>query len=73
MAGVNVIAVDLIDSRLQLARNLGAKWLCNPYAIPEDTTIDDQNLPQLVGKVTRGRGLDAAVIAVPKDDVVRAA
>jgi L-iditol 2-dehydrogenase len=73
LAGVNVIAVDLIDSRLQLARNLGAKWLCNPYAIPEDTTIDDQNLPQLVGKVTRGRGLDAAVIAVPKDDVVRAA
>src|SRR6476661_8035343 len=41
LAGVNVIAVDLIDSRLQLARNLGAKWLCNPYAIPEDTTIDD--------------------------------
>jgi L-iditol 2-dehydrogenase len=73
LAGVNVIAVDLIDSRLQLARTLGAKWLCNPYAIPEDTTIDDQNLPQLVGKVTRGRGLDAAVIAVPKDDVVRAA
>jgi L-iditol 2-dehydrogenase len=73
LAGANVIALDLIDSRLQLARKLGAKWLCNPYAIPEDTTTDGPSLSRLVSRVTRDRGLDAAVIAVPKDDVVRAA
>jgi L-iditol 2-dehydrogenase len=73
LAGANVIALDLIDSRLQLARKLGAKWLCNPNAIPEDTTTDGPNLSRLVSRVTRDRGLDAAVIAVPKDDVVRAA
>jgi L-iditol 2-dehydrogenase len=72
LAGVNVIAADLFDSRLRLARNLGAKWLCNPTAIPEDMAIDGQNLSHLVSRVTRGRGLDAAVIAVPSDDVVRA-
>jgi L-iditol 2-dehydrogenase len=73
LAGANVIATDLFDSRLQLARSLGAKWLCNPQAIQQDTTVDDQNLSQLVSRVTRGRGLDAAVIAVPSDDVVREA
>jgi L-iditol 2-dehydrogenase len=73
LAGANVIALDLIDSRLQLARKLGAKWLCNPYTIPEDTTTNGPNLSHLVSRVTRDRGLDAAVIAVPKDDVVRAA
>jgi L-iditol 2-dehydrogenase len=73
LAGASVIATDLFDSRLQLARSLGAKWLCNPQAIPEDTTIDDRNLSQLVSRTTRGRGLDAAVIAVPSDDVVREA
>src|SRR5215470_18557907 len=73
LAGANVIATDLFDSRLQLARSLGAKWLCNPQAMPEDTTNDEQNLSRLVSRVTRGRGLDAAVIAVPSDDVVREA
>jgi L-iditol 2-dehydrogenase len=65
LTGANVIASDLLDSRLKLARHFGAKWLCNPAA--------NQNLSHLVDRVTRGRGLDAAVIAVPSDDVVREA
>ena len=65
LEGATVLATDLQDSRLKLARELGAKWLCNPAA--------SQNLSNLVDRVTDGRGLDAAVIAVPSDDVVREA
>jgi L-iditol 2-dehydrogenase len=65
LQGAAVLASDLLDSRLKLAREFGAKWLCNPAA--------NQNLSNLVDRATRGRGLDAAVIAVPSDDVVREA
>jgi len=68
--GANVIASDLLDSRLKFAREFGAKWLCNPQA-EKDSTNKLQSLPDLVDRVTRGRGIDAAVIAVPSDDVVR--
>jgi L-iditol 2-dehydrogenase len=64
--GANVIASDLLDSRLKLAREFGAKWLGNP-------TGGQETFSSLVARVTRGRGLDAAVIAVPSDDVVREA
>src|SRR5881397_347995 len=37
LRGVNVIASDLLDSRLKLARQFGAKWLCNP-ATKQPTT-----------------------------------
>jgi L-iditol 2-dehydrogenase len=65
LKGATIIASDLLDSRLKLARDFGAKWLCNPAA--------NQNLSSLADLATRGRGLDAAVIAVPSDDVVREA
>jgi len=64
--GANIIASDLLDSRLNLAREFGAKWLCNP-------SRGQKGLSSQVDRVTRGRGLDAAVIAVPSDDVVREA
>jgi L-iditol 2-dehydrogenase len=70
LEGVTVIASDLLDSRLKLARQFGAKWACNPAANKESTD-QAENLATLVQRVTRGRGLDAAVIAVPSDDVVR--
>jgi L-iditol 2-dehydrogenase len=72
LRGINVIASDLLDSRLKLARQFGAKWLCNPTT-KEPTTSAIEGLPELVARVTRRRGLDAAVIAVPSDDVVRQA
>jgi L-iditol 2-dehydrogenase len=70
LQGATVIASDLLDSRLKLAREFGAKWLCDPAARQES---GDQSVSNLVARVTRGRGLDAAVIAVPSDDVVREA
>jgi L-iditol 2-dehydrogenase len=72
LAGVDVIASDLLDSRLKLAREFGARWLCNPAA-KQPQNARTENLPSLIDRVTRGRGLDAAVIAVPSDDVVREA
>jgi L-iditol 2-dehydrogenase len=70
LEGANVIASDLLNSRLKLAREFGAKWVCNPAAKQES---DDkvETLSNLVERVTRGRGLDAAIIAVPLDGVVR--
>src|SRR5262249_12768285 len=65
LEGATVIASDLLDSRLKLAHTFGAKCLSNSAA--------NQNLSNLVDCVTHGRGLDAAVIAVPSDDVVREA
>jgi L-iditol 2-dehydrogenase len=65
LQSATVIATDLLDSRLKLARQFGAKWSCNPAG--------NQNFSNLVDRVTRGRGLDAAVIAVPSDHVVRQA
>lgn len=72
LQGAKVIASDLLDSRLKLAREFGARWLCNPAA-NQESPDKAENLSHLVQRVTRGRGLDAAVIAVPSDDVVREA
>jgi L-iditol 2-dehydrogenase len=71
LEGINVIASDLLDSRLKLARQFGARWPCNPALNQESS--DKAILSNLVDRVTRGRGLDAAVIAVPSDEVVREA
>jgi L-iditol 2-dehydrogenase len=72
LGGANVIASDLLNSRLKLAGELGAKWVCNP-AGNQGSAENAETLAHLVERVTRGRGLDAAVIAVPSDDVVREA
>jgi L-iditol 2-dehydrogenase len=69
LGGATVISSDLLDGRLKLAREFGAKWLCNPAK----QESGGQSLSSLVARVTRGRGLDAAVIAVPSDKVVREA
>src|SRR6266404_1200212 len=85
LRGMKVLATDLLDSRLELARKFGAKWIMNadsaakpappgfgvrqsPGAFPKGSS-----LAELVQKITRHHGLDAAVIAVPSDEVVREA
>jgi len=91
LKGMNVIATDLLGSRLKLAQEFGAKWLWGPTgemrslksgqqrktrkpAIHSSRSrIEPEALAQLVERVTRGRGLDAAIIAVPRDSVVREA
>ena len=61
--GMKVIATDLIESRLQLARKFGARWAFNA----------GDALTQRVQKITRGFGLDAVIVAVPSDTVVQQA
>ena len=63
LRGINVLATDLLDSRLALAKEFGAKWTFN--------VSSGSRLPDFVKKATRSQGLDAAVIAVPSDAVVR--
>ena len=62
LEGARVLATDLIESRLTLARKFGAEWAIRG---------DDAGLADRILRLTRSRGLDAAVVAVPSDAVVR--
>jgi L-iditol 2-dehydrogenase len=64
LQGAAVLATDLMPERLARARWLGARHVARG---------DAPDLPVLVARWTRGRGLDAAVVAVPSDAVVRQA
>ena len=73
LAGARVIATDLLEPRLRLARKFGARWAFLAQTGRAErrrpTPIDDSTIQH----VTKGRGLDAAVMAVPSDAVVRQA
>jgi L-iditol 2-dehydrogenase len=85
LAGAQVIATDLLEPRLRLARKFGAKWTLlaqtgraelplRPDArqrVPTSTL--NPQLSSLIHRATRGRGLDAAIIAVPSDAAVQQA
>jgi L-iditol 2-dehydrogenase len=119
LAGVQVIATDLLEPRLRLARKFGAKWthlaqtgraevllrhsfiksshgraelpLRPDFRAAEHrrpalllsaprrgegwsrTAGSGEVLSTLIRRATRGRGLDAAVMAVPSDDAVQQA
>jgi L-iditol 2-dehydrogenase len=60
IAGMKVLATDLLSSRLKLAKKFGAHRTCLASRLPS--------------RVTRhGSPLDAAIIAVPSDDAVQQA
>ena len=59
LRGVNVLATDLLDSRLKLAKKFGAKWAIN---------LSNGGMNVLA---SRAESFDAAIIAVPSDDAVR--
>ncbi len=72
LRGVNVLATDLLESRLKLAKKFGAKWTLNigrsgrsrreealTKSVPSAFLLPPSSLP-----------LDAAIIAVPSDDAV---
>jgi L-iditol 2-dehydrogenase len=61
LRGMKVVASDLLPARLALARKWGARHVLNAGA---------EDFAQALGHATRGRGLDAAVIAVPSDAAV---
>jgi L-iditol 2-dehydrogenase len=88
LAGAQVIATDLLEPRLRLARKFGAKWTSfaqtgraelpqlNPGRAELPLRPDArQRVPTatLIHRATRGRGLDAAIIAVPSDAAVQQA
>src|SRR5258706_11848232 len=72
LRGINVLATDLLEPRLKLARQWGAKWIIKPATTSPSGSADvnDPNLAAHVAHITNRRGLDAAVIAVPSDAAV---
>jgi len=94
LRGMTVVATDLLESRLEVACQFGAR---HTYTVPARRGEEEGegrrskgggrsaeagvgrrasgpcSLAELVRRVTAGRGLDAAVIAVPLDGVVREA
>lgn len=64
LAGQKVIATDLLAGRLTLAKRFGA-WRTLDAARPD--------LVEELLRLTRGRGVDAVVIAVPSDSAVKQA
>ena len=67
LARVNVLATDLLESRLKLAKQFGAKWIADPR--PGRAEL-------LLRQAARQRvptSLDAAIIAVPSDAAVHPA
>ena len=94
LEGMRVLATDLLESRLKLARQFGARWTfldsldscpspglrpSSPHPMGtgqgEGTVRSTLNprLSALIQRITLGRGLDAAVVAVPSDEVARQA
>ena len=87
--GISVIATDLLETRLRLAARLGAKRVIQATPSepgtagvhpadsvppsPRTRSVEAGGLRVVVERATRGRGLDAAVIAVPSASVVREA
>ena len=65
LRGMKVLATDLLQPRLKLAKRLGANWTFQVQ------TAEGDGLAELVARVAGKRGLDAAVLAVPSDAVLR--
>jgi L-iditol 2-dehydrogenase len=61
LKGIKVVASDLLETRLSLARQWGARWAIK---------ADEDDFAKKVQKLTSGRGLDGAVIAVPSSRAV---
>jgi L-iditol 2-dehydrogenase len=65
LQGIRVLATDLLESRLKLAKKFGAKW--TSLVERRETRDEGKTFPALD---PRPSTLDAAVIAVPSDDAV---
>jgi L-iditol 2-dehydrogenase len=59
--GANVLASDLVEKRLKMAQQMGARWLFRPGG-----AAPVSEMQMLVGK----QGLDAAIICAPSDEAV---
>jgi L-iditol 2-dehydrogenase len=74
LRGINVLATDLLESRLKLAKKFGAKWTINmSRSRREEAHYFFGKNQGLVTSSPTIQNLDAAVIAVPSDDAVKQA
>ena len=71
LQGIRVLASDLLESRLKLAKQFGAKWVLNASSSGRESAQNSGRKSQsrLTSAATI-RELDAAIIAVPSDDAV---
>jgi L-iditol 2-dehydrogenase len=65
LRGINVLATDLMETRLKLARQFGAKWTSMPETNGQKSTARPRS-----AHPTR---LDAAILAVPSDAALKQA
>jgi L-iditol 2-dehydrogenase len=70
LQGIRVLATDLLESRLKLARKFGAKWTVNAGGSGRGSAQTKNSEFRIPNSAFP---LDAAVIAVPSDDGVRQA
>jgi len=68
LRGMNVLATDLLDSRLRLAKKFGAKWTLN--AGQASSPSPGKVLPASC-RQNRLTSIDAAILAVPSDAALR--
>jgi L-iditol 2-dehydrogenase len=68
LRGINVLATDLLESRLKLAKKFGARWT----ALVQSPKSKAQSHPPSTLDFGH-RTLDSAIIAVPSDDAVQQA
>lgn len=59
--GAEAIGLDLMDSRLQTSKELGAREALNPRT---------HDVPAAVGRLTEGRGADLAIVATAEPAVI---
>lgn len=61
LAGMNVLATDLFETRLSMAKQFAARWTVK---------ADAPDCVERIRRLTRPQGLDAAVITAPSDAAV---
>jgi L-iditol 2-dehydrogenase len=69
LRGMNVLATDLLESRLRLAKRFGAKWVQKPETGDQKSEV--RNLASDLRHPTSVLRLDAAVLAVPSDAALK--
>ncbi len=67
LRGMNVLAIDLLESRLRLAKKFGAKWASKPEVGSRKSGAPGSALRPQPSALC----LDAAVLAVPSDAALR--
>jgi len=70
LRGINVLATDLLDSRLRLAKKFGAKWATMP---DKAGRVKISGHPTRHSSLVTRHHLDAAILAVPSDAALQQA